>query len=121
MPRFAISLFSLLFFLAACDSTDPWDPGIPDIPRTDVFLANFSAEPVLEVYLRPVQNTEWGSNWLTEPVGGGALYAFVGQVISGHFDVRMVGAVQTQEVLDLNIIGESIGVSFHAVPALASP
>lgn len=53
MKRFAICLFSLLL-LAACDSTDPWDPGIPDIPRTDVYAADFSSERVLVVYLRPV-------------------------------------------------------------------
>ena len=120
MPRFAICLLTLLVVLAACDSTDPWDPGIPDIPRTDVYVANFSTERVLEVYLRPAGNTEWGSNWLAHPIGGGDLYAFVGQVISGHFDVRMVGEQQTQEIVDMNLVSEYIAVSFHAAPALAS-
>ncbi len=118
MRRFVVvGLLALL--LPACSSTDPWDPGIPNIPRTDVYVANFSSEQVREVYLRPAGESAWGENWLAHPINAGNLYAYVGEVISGSFDVRMVGQLSSREVSAIQLVGEYVAVSFTAQPTAA--
>lgn len=71
---------------------------------------------MLEVYLLEAGSDQWGARWLMQPVSGGVLYAYIGDVISGTFDVRMVGDFTTQESLGLELVGDEIGIAFHTQP-----
>jgi len=106
----------LAILLPACGDPDPADPGTPEVPHTDVYVTNFSAEMVLAVYLRPAGAAAWGENLLSQPIRGGALYTYVGRVVSGIFDVRMVGQVSTQETPAIAIVGDALGIAFSVVP-----
>jgi hypothetical protein len=76
----------------------------------------FSAERILEVALREAGSDRWGANGLTQPVSGGVLYAYIGDVISGTFDVRTVGGFTSRESPGLEFVGDEIGIAFRAQP-----
>jgi hypothetical protein len=115
MLRFTLVGVSILLLLS-CSNDDPWAPDVEDIQRTEVYVTNVSAERILEVYLRQAGTEAWGANWIVQPIAGGDLYAHLGAVLSGRFDVRMVGELTTEETLDLNLVGDAIGIAFHAPP-----
>ena len=62
MYRFAILTVTLLVlaFASSCSDEDRWTPDLSELSHTRVHVANFSAEPINEVYLRSAGRTDWG-------------------------------------------------------------
>jgi hypothetical protein len=104
--------------LLGCSDGATLDPVVPDASRTDLYITNFSAERITAVHVVAAGSGAWGNNWINVPIDGGRLYAYLGEVVSGVYDIRMVTAFRTVDVFGFHCVGNVIAASF---PALESP
>lgn len=112
MGKCAIGLM-VLAVLAGCSSDTGLKPDSEVVLTTDLYVANLSAESILEVYVRPQGGGEWGDNRISSPIRPGNWYAFVGKVDSGLYDIRMVGESLVREALQFNCVSDAVAVSFR--------